>query len=77
MLQRVSFPEMLVGVEGVLCGVTTNVEAPLVPQIFVAVTDTVPAVVFGTTLTVLVVDVPVKPAGNVQLYVFPATALTE
>jgi hypothetical protein len=39
----------------------------LVPQVFEAVTVIVPPFVFGVTVILLVVEVPVQPNGNTQL----------
>ena len=60
---------MLVGVSGSL--LTDNVLAPDVPQPLEAVTDRLPPVkmlllIIGAML--LLVEVPLKPVGNVQLY---------
>ena len=50
------------------------VDAELVPQAFVAVTVMLPLPPFAVVLIEFVVDVPVQPPGNVQVYdVAPGT----
>ena len=59
---------MAVGVEGIL--VNARVFIVLVPQALFAVTPMLPETNkagFTATVMVFVVDVPVKPAGNVQV----------
>ena len=61
-------PESVVGVAGIL--LSARVLAVLFPQAFCATTDTLPLVKsdgFTATVMVLVLDVPVRPEGSVQL----------
>ena len=73
----VAKPEMAVGVEGIL--VNARVFIALDPQVLFAVTPMLPETNkagFTATVMVFVVDVPVKPAGNDQVYdVAPVTAV--
>jgi len=63
----VALPVIAPGVAGVDAGVTAKVAAALVPQVFVAVTVTLPAVAFGVAEILVVVEVPDQPAGRVQV----------
>jgi len=73
-------PEGIAGAEGILRTVTASMLAPLVPQLLLAVTVTLPDVVPMVTV-IEVVPVPaviVAPAGTVQVYeVALATAAME
>ena len=62
--QMVTGPLIAPGVAGILSTVTTKLAAVLVPQLFVAVTEIVPDVPLSVAEILLVVDVPVQPAGN-------------
>ena len=66
--QIVVAPVIALGADGAeLTTVTTLVEEVLVPQEFVAVTDTFPLVALAVVEIEFVVDVPVQPEGKVQL----------
>jgi hypothetical protein len=75
--QGALLPVMLVGAAGALPSAMALVCGMDVPQLDVAVTEIVPAVVPGVTEMELVVELPDQPAGNVQAYVVPATLGTE
>ena len=62
-----ALPVIVPGCAGVGDGVVASVRAVEVPQVFVAVTLTLPAVALGVAEIVVVVDVPVQPAGSVQV----------
>lgn len=69
-------PVILPGMEGVLVGATARVLAVDVPHTPVAVTETLPGVVPTVVEIDDVDEAPLHPAGNVQLYVVPATGTT-
>ena len=67
--QALAGPLMLAGVMGAL--LTARVLAAEVPQVLDAVTEMLPlikVVLLMVVAIVLVVDVPLKPVGSVQLY---------
>ena len=69
---------MLPGVAGVLPIFTGSVCVAELPQVLPASTVTFPAVDEGIAEILFVVDVPVQPFGNVQMYeVAPDTVATE
>ena len=71
-------PEILPGVEGTVFTVAANVDAALLPQAFAAVTVMFPLVALAVVLMELVVEEPLQPEGNVQVYeVAPETAAME
>jgi len=71
-------PEILPGVEGTVFTVMANVDAALLPQAFAAVTAMFPLVTLAVVLMELVVEEPLQPEGNVQVYeVAPETAAME
>lgn len=79
-LHSVAGPVMVLGADGIVTGVTASVDAVPVPHIVVAVTEILPlnAPAPGVAFMLLVVDVPLHPAGSVQVYeVAPGTAFTE
>ena len=65
--QIVVVPVIVPGAAGAELTVIACVEAKLVPQPFVAVTDTFPLVALAVAEIEFVVDVPVQPEGKVQL----------
>ena len=65
--QGVAEPVMVPGVAGAIVGVAAKLADAEVPQEFVAVTDTFPAVALGVAEILVVVELPVQPPGNVQV----------
>ena len=61
-------PEIVPGVAGVVFTVIANICDELLPQVLFAVTVIFPLVVDAVVLMELVVEVPVHPPGNVQVY---------
>ena len=71
-------PEIVPGVAGIVFTVIAKVTAAEFPQVLFAVTVMFPLVALAVALILFVVDVPVQPPGNVQVYeVAPATAVIE
>ena len=76
-LQTTDEPLMVPGVAGAAAVVTVNVCAVVLPQVLLAFTVIVPPVVVGVAVILLVVELPLQPLGNVQVYeVAPFTADT-
>jgi hypothetical protein len=76
--QIVVVPEIVPGVVGIVFTVTAKVCAVEFPQVLFAVTVIFPEVALTVVEILFVVDVPVQPPGNVQVYdVAPATAVME
>ena len=72
--QTVVLPEIVPGAAGIEFTVTASVCGELFPQELLAVTVIFPEVALAVIEILLVVDVPVQPEGNVQVYdVAPAT----
>ena len=71
-------PVMVLGCAGTAVGVTANVRAVPLPQLFDGVTVMFPAVVDAVTVIEFVVPPAVctHPAGNPHVYVVPATLVT-
>lgn len=68
-------PVIKPGVEGTVFTLTVKFDAEEEPHEFTAVTDIVPPIVPTVAVILFVVDDPVHPEGNVQLYdVAPDTA---
>ena len=65
--QIVVAPVIALGVSGAEFTVIACVEAELAPQLFVAVTETLPLVVLAVALIELLVLAPVQPKGKVQV----------
>ena len=69
-------PVIELGVAGAVLTVIACVEAELVPQPLLAVTDTFPLVALAVVEIEFVVELPDQPPGKVQLYVTPPTLVT-
>jgi hypothetical protein len=65
--QGAALPTMLPGCAGTVFTVTGSVEGAEIPQAFVTVTLTAPLVLDAVVVRELVLEVPVQPAGVVQL----------
>ena len=66
------------GVAAIVFTVMASNEAPLVPHEFVAFTDMLALVALAVGVMLFVVEVPVHPLGNVQMYdVAPGTKAIE
>ena len=77
-LQTVAVPVIAPGVAGAEPNDTTSVAGLELPQVLLAVTETVPPLEPATVFIVLVVDVPVQPTGSDHVYdVAPPTAVIE
>ena len=63
------FPVIVPGCAGSVVRVTANVLAVPVPQALFPETEIVPAVDPTVVVILVVVDVPVHPVGNAQIYV--------
>ena len=75
--QKVVFPEISPGCDGALEGVTVVSRGSPEPHPLLAVTLTFPPVAPTVTEIEFVVDVPVQPFGNIQVYdVAPPAAVT-
>jgi hypothetical protein len=61
------FPEIVPGCGGVVAVATVNVLAGLLPHELFALTETVPPVLPGVVVILLVVELPVQPLGKVQV----------
>lgn len=69
---------MVPGCAGTVLVVTASVRGVDEPQVLLAVTEIVPPFAPVVAVIELIVDVPVQPLGNVQVYeVAPGTAVTE
>lgn len=69
---------MIPGVDGTGETVTVTVRGELLPHALTATTEMLPPAAPATTVILFVVDVPVHPEGNVQMYeVAPLTDPTE
>ena len=76
--QTVVVPLIAAGIAGGTLTVTANVCAADEPQLLLAVTVTLPLILPAVAVIEVVVDVPVQPPGNVQVYeVAPLTAAME
>jgi len=63
-LHMVALPEIMPGVVGAVLIVTTNVAGLELPQILLAVTETVPPAALAVVVILLLVEVPVHPPGS-------------
>jgi hypothetical protein len=74
----VAVPEIVPGVAGIVFTVIAKLAAEEFPQALFAVTVMFPLVELAVVFIELVVEVPLQPPGNVQVYdVAPATAVIE
>ena len=60
-------PLIAPGVEGIVFTVTLNVCAAELPQVFAAITKTLPLVALAVVVITLVIEIPVQPPGKVQV----------